>query len=139
MSTMLVAKHIIWLTGLRKERMTIPFGFFAVISDAIFEAIETVTSTFASDNPFFSPKLLYLGAAMHVPTVLLELASEIQRKSFKDNPKNKGKLCTTGPWSLARHINYGCNIVFGFGFGLACGGLPLAVIMGGRLCLKFCF
>ena len=54
MSTLLVAKHIIWLTWLRKERMTIPFGSFAVISDAIFEAIETVTFTFASVNPFFS-------------------------------------------------------------------------------------
>jgi steroid 5-alpha reductase family enzyme len=32
--------------------------------------------------------------------------SEIQRKRFKDNPNNKGKLYTQGLFQYARHINF---------------------------------
>lgn len=36
----------------------------------------------------------------------LETGSEIQRAIFKRNPKNSGKLHTSGLFSFAQHINY---------------------------------
>ncbi|RDW74046.1 hypothetical protein BP5796_07488 [Coleophoma crateriformis] len=139
MSAVLVAKHLIWIAYLRRERLTWQFAFFGTLPEWIFEGLENLLFTFAAVNPFWSPSLFYLAAAMHIPAVLLELTAEIQRKIFKDDPKNKGKLCTTGPWGLARHINYGCNIIYGFAYGMACGGIPAGIIFGGVYLLNFVF
>lgn len=139
MSLSLITKHLIWVLYIRRERMTIQFAFFGGIADIIFESIETICFTFASINPFFSSKLLYIAPFIHIPAVLVEVIAELQRKSFKDAAGNRGKVCTTGPWALARHINYGCNIIFGFGFGMACGGVPVGIMFGGVYVLNFVF
>ena len=44
--------------------------------------------------------MVALGMLLHIPAVLRELVSEIQRKTFKDDPKNAGKVCMTGAWGL---------------------------------------
>ena len=44
--------------------------------------------------------------------------SEYQRKKFKDNPINKGKIFTKGLFRFARHINYFGDIVWISGFAL---------------------
>jgi hypothetical protein len=100
MSIILVAKHLIWIAYIRRERVSWQFSFWGSIVDAIFEGLQNLAFTFAAVNPFWSPSLLYLAAAMHIPAVLLELTAEIQRKIFKDDLKNRGKLCMTGPWGL---------------------------------------
>lgn len=48
--------------------------------------------------------------------------AELQRAAFKRKPDNEGKPCTTGFWSITRHINYTMNVVYGFAYGLATGG-----------------
>ncbi len=48
----------------------------------------------------------YVAIAIFTLGSFLNTGSEIQRKRFKDKPENKGKLYTTGLFSLARHINY---------------------------------
>jgi protein-S-isoprenylcysteine O-methyltransferase Ste14 len=44
--------------------------------------------------------------------------SEVQRKWFKANPSNKGKLFTSGLFSYARHINYFGDTVWGIGWAM---------------------
>lgn len=70
--------------------------------DGIFEALESFAFTFAGVNPFFSGRMVAVGMLLHVPAVLLELVSEIQRKRFKDDPRNAGKVCMTGAWGLGK-------------------------------------
>jgi steroid 5-alpha reductase family enzyme len=48
----------------------------------------------------------YAGIALYFIGCYLNTGSELQRKRFKEDPANKGKLYTKGLFSLARHINY---------------------------------
>jgi steroid 5-alpha reductase family enzyme len=52
----------------------------------------------------------------------LEIAAETERKKFKDNPENKGKLYTRGLFTFARHINYGAYLLRKSSQALVCGG-----------------
>jgi len=56
--------------------------------------------------------------------------SELQRKSFKDDPHNKGKLFTGGLFALAHHINYFGYLVWRTGLALASGSIFWGVFMG---------
>ena len=47
-----------------------------------------------------------VGVLLFAAGSYLNTGSELQRKRFKDDPRNKGKLYTEGLFSLARHINY---------------------------------
>ncbi len=55
--------------------------------------------------------LVILGLSMH-------FVAEWQRHKFKKNPENKGRLMTTGLWSLSRHVNYFADLVWVTGFSL---------------------
>jgi protein-S-isoprenylcysteine O-methyltransferase Ste14 len=72
--------------------------------------------------------LQYVGISMFTVGLLTELISELQRKSFKDNPANKGKLYTDGLFSLARHINYGGYTLWRTGIALTSGNYWLAAL-----------
>ena len=50
---------------------------------------------------------------------------------FKSKPENKGKLCTTGFWGMARHINYGGYTIWRAGYGMACSGFVWAGVLAG--------
>lgn len=41
-----------------------------------------------------------------------EIISETQRKEFRDDPKNTGKLYTVGLFYFARYVNYGSNLIW---------------------------
>ncbi len=47
-----------------------------------------------------------LGILLFIIGSYINTYSEIQRKRFKDDPNNKGKLYTQGLFQYARHINY---------------------------------
>jgi steroid 5-alpha reductase family enzyme len=47
-----------------------------------------------------------------------EAVGDLQLKKFKQNPSNKGKLLTTGLWSLTRHPNYFGDACQWWGFGV---------------------
>lgn len=48
----------------------------------------------------------YLGIVIWWTGFLFEAIGDYQLKKFKKNKRNKGKLMTTGLWSLTRHPNY---------------------------------
>lgn len=47
-------------------------------------------------------------------------------------------IADTG-YTTARHINYGCNMIFGFAYGMACGGIPVGILFSGVYFLNFTF
>lgn len=74
---------------------------------------------------------MYIGAAMFVIGILVEPIAEVQRKQFKDDPKNQGKPYAGGLFGLARSINYGAYTIWRAGFALAAGGPVWAAVVGG--------
>ncbi|MFK7825464.1 MAG: DUF1295 domain-containing protein [Oligoflexales bacterium] len=48
----------------------------------------------------------YLGIGIWICGFLFEAIADLQLRKFKSDPGNKGKLLTTGLWSLTRHPNY---------------------------------
>ncbi|KEY71348.1 hypothetical protein S7711_08544 [Stachybotrys chartarum IBT 7711] len=140
MSAGATLKQIYWLVGLSREN----FGAGAAVGVTLFNTVVNTANTMfflasatsAANGPSFpgvSSLSAYqvVGAAVYVLGILLETCSEYQRKAFKDDPANKGKVMRTGLWSLARHINYGGYVLWRGGYALAAWGLPGLVLMAG--------
>ena len=74
--------------------------------NTIFDSINSLLTT--AYLPYqYLPQQLYVGQACFWMGILVELISELQRKSFKDDLANKGKPYAGGLFSLARSVNYG--------------------------------
>ncbi len=59
--------------------------------------------------------LAVLGLTFWCIGFVFESLGDAQLKKFKSNPDNKGKLMTTGLWSLTRHPNYFGDAAMWFG------------------------
>ncbi len=86
-------------------------GFFMLIISAPVWFIN-----FSSGGPlgfWDSLGLLVFGAGF-----MIEIVSDYQLTEFKKDPINKGKLITTGLWSVSRHPNYFGEALLWWGIGL---------------------
>ena len=77
----------------------------------------------------------YAGILLFFLGSYINTYSEIQRKRFKENPNNKGKLYTLGLFKLARHINYFGDICWVSGWAIIThniwsGLIPLSLTLG---------
>jgi steroid 5-alpha reductase family enzyme len=78
---------------------------------------------------FMSRSSVAIGAGLYGLGLFTEWWCEVQRKRFKQDPANKGKLCTEGLFGLARNINYGGYTLWRAGYSIVCAGLPWGVFM----------
>jgi steroid 5-alpha reductase family enzyme len=118
-------KQIINMTYILEAKMI----YSAVVGISIYNTLTNSLASFSSliygpSNELGS--LQYIGISLFTVGVFTELISELQRKRFKDNPSNKGKLYTGGLFSLARHINYGGYTLWRTGLALTSGNYWLA-------------
>ncbi|KAL1874462.1 hypothetical protein Daus18300_003480 [Diaporthe australafricana] len=131
------AKQIFWVSYLSQEEFqTKPAAIVSAFNSFCNSAnslllLTAATSAALSTKPTTVPVPgtraqlslpVAVGTAMYIVGILLETASEVQRKKFKDNPEHKGKLCREGLWSWARHINYTGYALWRGGYALAAGG-----------------
>ena len=66
-----------------------------------------IINTFASNKSANSLSWWQiLGIIVWIVGFIFEVGGDYQLEKFKKNPTNKGKLLTTGFWSLTRHPNY---------------------------------
>lgn len=126
MSAGAAAKQIFWLLRISRETMTPSSAVLVSCGNYVFNSLNTLLflSSFTSaagPGESFTPPMV-LGAAVYTVGILTETFSEMQRKAFKDDPANKGKLFTGGLFGLARHINYGGYILFRAGYAMFGGG-----------------
>ncbi|KAF9254554.1 hypothetical protein L218DRAFT_975838 [Marasmius fiardii PR-910] len=109
-------------------------GLFNAFTNSINSLAFLNTTTSAIITPpeewdLTSPRLL-VGSALFVVGIALEWYSEEQRKAYKDDPRNKGKVYMGGLFSLARHINYGGYTLWRAGAATAAGGWILGSVIG---------
>lgn len=127
-------KQDIWAVALSGEPMSVNNAVVISIFNTIFNSISSyaflIRATSASLESDFPQPALLLGGALYVVGLLTELVSEVQRKRFKSDPKNKGKPYTGGLWSFARHINYGGYTIWRGAYALTGGGYIMGALVG---------
>lgn len=146
------AKQIFWLTFLSQEEFPVKSAVLVSVYNTFCNSLNSLllltaaTSAALSTRPFTVPvpgsrsRLslpVVLGTVMYICGMILETGSEMQRKSFKSKPENKGKLCREGMWAWARHINYGGYTLWRGGYALAAGGWVAGGLMASLQAWQF--
>jgi steroid 5-alpha reductase family enzyme len=62
-----------------------------------------------------------LGVSIQIAALLGSKLSDGQLARFKRDPANRGRICDIGLWSISRHPNYVCEVLYWAGW------LPMAV------------
>jgi len=65
------------------------------------------------------------GLTVAALSLLGETVADAQMKRFKNNPANRGQVCSTGLWRYSRHPNYFFESTVWWGFFLTALGSPL--------------
>lgn len=122
-------KQIFWLLVTSKES----FGLSSAVAVSIFNTVNnglnTMIFSFASVNPTWSYTTFYASIPIFIAGILMETVAEIQRKAFKDDPKNKGKVYTGGLFGIVRHPNYCGYMLWRGAMALATGGWAWGVLV----------
>lgn len=116
-------RQVFWTLYLRSYDFRMPAALMIGIGVPQFFNVVTLLSV-AFNKAAFGGWQDKVGLGLFVFGGLLETFSEIQRKHFKSQPANKGKLYTGGLFSLARHINYTGEIFWYTGLLLLATGNP---------------
>ncbi|KAM7186164.1 Protein of unknown function (DUF1295) domain containing protein [Naviculisporaceae sp. PSN 640] len=140
-------KQIFWLLRTSKEEFTpsaaISVSIYNTLVNSLASLLILAIPTSASLSPtrislpfpylgtLTLPLPMALGTAMYISGLAIETASEIHRKKFKDDPKNKGEICDTGLWAKARHVNYAGYTLWRTGYALAAGGWIAGALVAG--------
>jgi len=135
-------KQIYWLLGISQEEFLPQSAVVVSIFNTVFNSLNSVLFigqlTSASVNGEHFPQTpLIVGSTLYAVGIFTETFSEWQRKHFKKDPANKGKVYNGGLFSLARHINYGGYTLWRTGYALACGGWTWGAITAGFFTYNF--
>lgn len=98
--------------------------------ETVFATLYLCTTTSSSSMDEKVTPVHALGFAVFATGLFLEWVSEIQRRRFKDNPSNKGRLFTGGLFGYARHINYAGFLMGRAGHAMIASGWILGTIVG---------
>ncbi|KAF9256575.1 hypothetical protein L218DRAFT_881450 [Marasmius fiardii PR-910] len=128
-----------WAVRVSNEEMSplqsLGVGVFNSFLNSINSLVFLNTATSAVTSPpeewdlIGSPRLL-VGSAVFVLGIALEWISEEQRKAFKEDPRNRGKVYMGGLFGLARHVNYGGYMLWRTGAAIASGGWIFGAVIG---------
>lgn len=145
MATGSAAKQIYWLLCTAEEEFPPSAAIPVVIYNSVFNSINslaftcTLSSASLSNNETFPQTPLIVGTVLYVAGLVMETFGEIQRRNFKRDPKNKGKLCKEGLWSVVRHVNYTGYSMWRGGYSMAAGGWVWGTVVLGGLLADFNF
>lgn len=128
-------KQNYWLVGISQEEFPASSAITVSIFNTVFNSINTLlftcSLTSASVNGEHFPQTpLMVGSALYALGIFTETFSEWQRKQFKDDRANKGKVYEGGLFGLARHINYTGYVLWRAGYAMASGGWIWGAVVG---------
>jgi protein-S-isoprenylcysteine O-methyltransferase Ste14 len=136
-------KQIYWVLFLSQEEMPPSNAIPIAVFNTLFNSPNSILSMTAAAS-YLAPAILttpdeqtglsplfLIGTFAFVLGSIVEVGSEVQRKSFKKDPRNAGKPYTGGLFGLARHINYSAYAVMRSGAALATGGWVWGSIIAG--------
>lgn len=101
--------------------------FFSFLAFWVFQImwVYTVSTTFmylrharVADVPLDARD--YVGWAIFSFGFLVQLVSDAQKMRFRADPRNKGKVCSSGLWSWSRHPNYYGEMLIWWGVFISC-------------------
>jgi protein-S-isoprenylcysteine O-methyltransferase Ste14 len=116
------AKHIFWILGTCQEPLYPSAAIAVGVFNTVFNTVNSLAFTLASDNPSYSPYDIHFGASLYLVGILTETVGEVQRKRFKDKPENQGKICKSGLYSVVRNVSYLGYTLWRTGYAFASGG-----------------
>ncbi|KAJ9663242.1 hypothetical protein H2201_005686 [Coniosporium apollinis] len=126
-------KQIIWLLFICSAE--VPIYLSAAIGGLNTAADTANTLLFLWAPRFRNSVSSYLGIPLYAIGIYLELASELQRRAFKSDPRPRGpnhaRVHSTGLFALARHINYTGFALWRAGYAMAAAGVPWSIVTGG--------
>ncbi|TVY53420.1 hypothetical protein LCER1_G005235 [Lachnellula cervina] len=127
-------KQIYWVLFISQEEMPPTSALPIAAANVLFNSPSSILSLTAAAS-YFAPAFLaaadgqtglsplfLIGTFVFLVGTGVELASEIQRRDFKGDERNRGKPYTGGLFRLARHVNYGAYAFMRSGYALAAGG-----------------
>lgn len=134
------AKQIYWCLVVADNKFDPGFSTMIAAYNTVLNTVNTLLTFWAvtSNRPaignswstmFKTQPSLAIGAGLYGIGLFTEWWCEVQRKRFKQNPANKGKLCTEGLFGMARNINYGGYTLWRTGYSIICAGLPTGLCM----------
>lgn len=139
-------RHVFWKLYITEQVLPLSFAFIVSAFNTAFNGLNVMMSFWnLKSNAIGSSKYMFdsptrtIGLGLFVMGSLLETCSELQRKEFKDDQRNAGKLYTSGLFSLARHINFGGYMLWRVGFATFCGGWSWGVVVLGYFLGYFSF
>ncbi|KAH8155911.1 hypothetical protein CIB48_g12336 [Xylaria polymorpha] len=148
MSVGSAAKQIYWQTAISQESFPVSAAAAVSVYNTVVNSVNTLlflalgtTSLLSGPRitlPFTSsllpaatlPLSTVLGTLLYMVGIAIETLSERQRAIFKARPENKGRVCTVGLWSWARHINYFGYALWRGGYCMVASGWVGGIIMG---------
>lgn len=68
----------------------------------------------------YSPVFLFIGLAVWILGFIFEAGGDYQLSQFISDPKNKGRIMTSGLWSVTRHPNYFGEVTMWWGIFILC-------------------
>ena len=136
-------KQIFWLLYTSKEEF-LPAsalevaGFNTAMNSIANLAFTTslLSGSLSGGGQFPQPPLV-VGSLLYVGGILIETCAEVQRKKFKDDPQNKGKIYTGGLWTFVRHANYAGYLAWRTGYYLAACGWGAGVVAAAFFSYQF--
>jgi protein-S-isoprenylcysteine O-methyltransferase Ste14 len=135
-------KHIIWMLFISEQEMPFQGAIVVCLFNSFCNclcnllAVWSTTSNIPKSSPLTNPTFA-AGILLFAFGILLEIISELQRKSFKANPKNKGKPYGGGLFSLARHINYGGYTFWRVGYMMTTAGFTAGLATAAFFVFQF--
>lgn len=116
-------KHNFWLLYTSKEAVSSSMALSVSGINTALNSFTTLLATTALGNgDALSRPSVIIGSVLYFVGLFTETIAEVQRKKFKENPRNNGKLYTEGLWSITRHINYTAYTAWRGGYALVGGG-----------------
>jgi len=142
------AKQIYWCLAVADSKFEPSFASLVSVYNTLLNTFNTLLTLWAvtSNRPaatdswaglFSSRPSIALGVVLYGIGIWTEWWCEVQRKQFKQNPANKGKLYSGGLFGLARNINYGGYTLWRTGYSIVCAGLPWGVVVAAWLAGDF--